>query len=579
MQGITIGIGSQGIHFFIEHYLKDVLTRKFHEIRQNRTIYVGPGPQYNWDRSDLRNWFGSYDSGAAQLNVQLSGGTLENFNPVFNGVKQGANGSFDLGFTTSNFDMEYQWAEAYLYQWRDSGCDPTDPNTDCTVHYDPNKNSGLLGSFKVNYAQLVISLKVLFTFNSDSKVWEFKAQDFSAPTVKPGPLPSVPGRSWVKASESCFSTHASDQSKSAITSIDFAQLMNDGIQGILATIPASGDMGDLIKYDFSLGDQGLVFPGNNGLQIGIRGGASYNNVPSPPKAAPPLPLPAPPADADTHHLNMYVSGTELDALYWACWKANKLNQKITKTDLDTPALLDTNNYSVDYIAQYPDCAMMLEVSPTEAPITTFQKVWIYDADVMRKLQADLRPDVWKCIKNWGGTAFVSKDVLETKLHKDAEHHHVQLTPGEIESIEQAGSQKGGGMVMTSHLKVTLLIDNSANPLPYITVPVTRTDVFTELALDHGPNQTQTLKHSFISAGFIASKGGVETNVPGFTWSDGFAANFWQLIGEPAYDSAIKHIGKNGSPLPITAGLKFDFTNAELNVQDGYVWIKAKVEYK
>ena len=78
--------------------------------------------------------------------------------------------------------------------------------------------------------------------------------------------------------------------------------------------------------------------------MGVAGGASYNGTPFSGGTPPQLPLPAPLAETDTHHLTMYVSNYEINALLWAFTQAGKLNLTLNPTDLPDPAVLKVATY-------------------------------------------------------------------------------------------------------------------------------------------------------------------------------------------------------------------------------------------
>jgi len=90
------------------------------------------------------------------------------------------------------------------------------------------------------------------------------------------------------------------------------------------------------------------------------------------------------------------------------------------------------------------------------------------------------------------------------------------------------------------------------------------------------NQAQLLTFSLRAASFSATCNGA--TVPGFKWDEGSSGNFWQSVGERAYDQAMHDIGAKGSPLPIMKGLQFDFASAQLSVQEGYLSILANVKF-
>jgi len=589
MRAITVAIGKQGINFFIEHYLKTVLIEKLRELRDNRSVYVGPGPQGEGNRQGQpdSHWFGDFDEGAFQLSVSLTDGTLENFNPVYSGVRQAASKSFEVSFTASNCDMKYQWAESYYHRWRINSEDP--------IFYEQLDNQNR-GAYTVNIAELKLTVKITFDYNQDTKAWEFKSEGGSTASIKPGPL-SQPPYGKVRAAAACLSTHVSQQADDAIVSINFPKLMTDQINGILAAIPGSGDMGDGIKYDFSLADSpppALVFPNDDGVQLAVHGGL-ITPVFSPPSnyELPSLPFPSPPTDSDAHQLIMYVSNYEMDALYSACRKAGRLNLTVGPSDLAGDSdLLKTSHYKeVKFFKQYGNRNMEAQIAPADdpliplTPLTTFQEVWLftqkYTKDntddpkyldpncVMYTLYHQLPADVWNNVSPYGTEAYASKAELEA----DLTNSNVGKTY--FETIERAASRSG--MVVKSNLTFTLLIEKDPRPFPYISFSVLRTDVFTDLGLGINPkNHAQLLTFSVKAASYSAAF--IGSNVPGFQWSGGFSGNFWENVGENAYDQVMRDIGAKGSPLPIMKGLQFDFASAQLSVQKGYLSILANVAF-
>ncbi|HNM25968.1 MAG TPA: hypothetical protein PKL15_11080, partial [Saprospiraceae bacterium] len=135
-----------------------------------------------------------------------------------------------------------------------------------------------------------------------------------------------------------------------------------------------------------------------------------------------------------------------------------------------------------------------------------------------------------------------------------------------------------GMVVSHDLNLILVIqDKNLAPADYpnIVFHVTRTDILTDLCLGNGPNQAQTLQFQF--SNYTYDGRFVSTTVPGMG-GDHFPC-LWGEVCEPFYDQHLQSMGKNGVPLPIMQGLQFEFTNAELDIQDGYVSILANVVYQ
>jgi hypothetical protein len=571
MRAITIAIGKQGIDFFMQQYLQQTLTAKFRALPDNRSIYVGPGPQDGRQHdTDLSHWFGDYDHGAAKLTVSLTGGTLENFNPVYSDTSQGVGNAFTVNFAASNCGMKYQqWSESYYYQWRTPSFGDLPPGDE---QYE-QKNNVPCGPYTVNIARLKVAVNIAFDYDKATKVWELKSQPGSTAKLTPGrPSDTPPG--WVRDASRCLSTHVSDEADAAIKSIDFPGLIASHINGVLATIPGSGDMGDGIKYDFSLAESPPVpmgFPAGGGVQIAVHGGLVTPTF-TPPDGykLPDLPLPAPPTDSDTHHVVMYVSNYEIDALYSACRQKGRLDLKVGPADLKGDAeILKTNHYmEIPAFAQYPHRDIEAKIVPNADPLTSFQEVWLFTKDAMKLLQSQLPPNVYQNVAGFDAAAYVSKSVLEKDLAC------VNIEPQYFETIEKATSRSG--MVVKSDLNFKLVIQTFKDPLPYISFSVKRTDVFTDLDLKIGSGNRQLLTFSVTQAGYTAAFG--DSNIPGFKWSVDFGQNFWGKVGEDGYDRVMRDVGASGAPLPIMRGFKFDFADAQLTVQLGFVSIRAKVAF-
>jgi len=285
---------------------------------------------------------------------------------------------------------------------------------------------------------------------------------------------------------------------------------------------------------------------------------------------PDLPFPAPPTDTDTHHVVMYVSNYEIDALYSACRQKGRLDAKVGPADLKGDAeILKTNTYKdIPGFKNYPHRDIEAQIAPNADPLTSFQEVWLFTKTVMGTLKTQLPADVYQNITGFDAEAYVSKSVLEQDL-KD-----VNIESKYFDTIEKAAG--GPGMVVKSDLNFKLVIQTFKDPLPYISFSVKRTDVFTGLGLKIGSGNRQLLTFSVRHADYTATFG--DSNIKDFKWSLDFGQTFWSKVGEDGYDTVMRDVGAAGSPLPIMQGFKFDFADAQLSVQQGFVSILAKVAF-
>ncbi|KJV06545.1 hypothetical protein [Methylocucumis oryzae] len=479
MQGITIAIGKTGIQFFTQNYLVGTLVTLLGKLAPpNRTIQVANFKTYPSYQVEI-----DYSA----ISIVLSNGSLIGFSPTFKTVTQGvADDSaktpiFTLTFAAGNFSAKYDWQENYHWDEYDTY---TGPNGPVVQHTDGNTSTPL--SYSPGFGQLTAMVIVQFLFDSSNNAWEITTYKTSAQTANL--TANIPGSSILNGQDaSCAGTHVDDATAQAISAIDFATPLNSLLSGIIKTIPGSGNLGDGMVYDFSLGDSGLVFPNNDGIQMGVKGGASYNGTAFSGPTPPSLPLPVPPTDSDTHHLSMYVSNYEVDALNWAYYKAGKLNLLITPQDLPDPKLLLVSSYTTFEPSLTPYSAFVMNAQLTQniAPVTSFQTAYVYSKSAMTLLQQQLPATVYTLIEALPSNAYLSQTSLEAFLTQATVPNQYFTT------IENAG--KTSAMVLTQDISYTLTIQNNANPQPNITFSVKRVDVLTNLGLGISLNNTQTLQ--------------------------------------------------------------------------------------
>ncbi len=560
MQAITIAIGKTGINFFTQQYLLSTIQKLLGNLKPpDRSIPVA-GFKYG---SGL-----NATTTVSNLTIQLSQGSLNGFSPSFQQIVQGLSGTtpiFTLSFGSSAFTANYKWTESY--HW-DSVTVENGPDGPTPVYHSGNTNTPF--TYNPSFSQLAITINVTFAFNSTTQTWQITVQQTSGQAQ--GASTNIPSGSVVThQTGDCSGQHISAATAQMIGAIDFATPINTLISGILATIPGSGNLGNNIVYDFSLSapDQ-LVFPNNDGIQMGVRGGASYNGTAFAGGSPPSLPLPTPPGDADTHHLNIYVSNYEVDALNWAFFEAGKLNTIVNASDLADPEVLKVKTYvaSCPPLTPYSGRAMQAKIVPNAAPTTAFQMVYELSSMVMEILEKQLPTSVYNDLTGLQGNNYASKTDLESDLTS------VDIASSYFPAIEAAAQAMG--MVVTHDINYTLTILDFQAPEPTIEFNVKRVDILSNLSLGLGGanQQTQTMQFQFQNISWVENF--ISSSIPKLNAS--IFSNLWLTAGEPQYAALLTAMGKNGTPLPVMQGFQFDFTNAILSIQENYISILANVEF-
>jgi hypothetical protein len=419
--------------------------------------------------------------------------------------------------------------------------------------------------------KLLVDVLLKFDFDTTTQAWDVAVVSSSA--IASAVAPNIPGESIIqKEDPGCFTSNVSDATATAVDSIDFASAISALIGPLLHSIPASGQLTPDIRYEFALGDSQLSFPGDQGIAVGVTGRVSYRGAyyPGTPPAA--LPVPPVPTAADTHHLQIYVSSYEWNALHWAFSQAGLLDVTVRPDDLPDPDVLKVKTYEVAIAAfkPYAPFAMTATVKPKRAPVASLREVYEFTQPVMQLLQQQLPTNIYQQIGGLDGNAYASREDLEADLSEAG------VPPADSGIIEKAA--RSMGMAVTQDLEFTLTIENNAAPAPNLVFDVARTDILQGLALGVSGGGAQTLQYGFKPATGKTAATFVSTTVPHFD-GGAFGAMIWPIVGEPNYDKLLADMGKTGVPLPIMQDFQFLFEQAQVSIQQDYVSVLAQVAFK
>jgi hypothetical protein len=556
MQAMTLSIGNAGITYFAQSLVANELVSKLSGlVPPNRTLNV---PDFNI------SGYG-YSAQYSKIVINLSNAKLQNFKPAYQSVAQlnagtPAGSEFQLKLAASSFSVQYAWAESYhKYSCISSGKFPSCGGYDDSGNYTYNPNIGLLS----------VGVTAAFQYNPSANTWTIST--VGTPTsVSSNVTPNIPGQSVIQnEDQQCFSSSVSDTTANSISSIDFATPIDSLIPPLLTSIPASGQLGNGIVFEWEIGDSGLTFPNAAGISVGITGRVSYNGTYYQGQAPAILPVPPVPDPTDQHHLQAYVSAYEVNALNWAFFQAGLLKTTLMPGSIPDPNALKVKTY-VPFVAQlkpYAAFSMQADLAPQEAPVCSFQQVWEFTQANIDALESKLPSDVWTLInQNMSGNAYTDVAALTSDLGDygiDSSYYTI---------IENGTSAMG--MVVTQSVQMTLTILTGDNPQPTIIFTVARTDILTDLALGIA-GTAQTMQFTFQEVSSNATF--TSSTIPKFPGQQ--MAGIWQAAGDPQYAQVLMALGKTGVPLPIMSGFQFTFSDATLSVQQGFVSILAQVEFR
>ncbi|TCK28605.1 LBP/BPI/CETP family protein [Ancylobacter aquaticus] len=559
VQGVTLAIGKKGIEFFSQSLVSGAAVKKL----QNLTP-----PSNTINIPDFMDVGFGYMSSYSNFKIQLSNGRLNGFNPSYSSVAQGSGGTpagnqFQLILSAGGFSATFDWRETYeKYTCFNSG-DMVPPS--CNTTY-PDKSF----SYNPGFGGMTVTVPTEFVYNATTNTYSFNVT--AATGAASGPVANIPGGSAVngQTSAGCFSTKVSDATASAISNIDFKTPISQILSGVLKSIDGNTDLGNGIKFNYALGPGGLGFPNARGVTVGTTGVASYGSEIYAGDKPPVLPIPAVPADSDDHFMNIYVSDWSINGLSWAYFKAGLLNLTLTPSDLPNPSALKAATYAAYEPAfkQYGNVALTALISPLDAPVTTFQQVWLFTTAAMTLLQSQLPASVYQMLMAFSGNAYASLSTLESAMTD------TQIPPQYFATIENAVSQKG--KVTNQTMELQILVENGATPRPNLVFDLQRTDIMTDLSLGTTATNAQSMMFSFANASNqVTFK---STTIPGFSKKN-FGDFVWPVVGESSYATAMQGMGQRGVAIPIAQGFSFLLTHSTLSVQEGYISIATQLEFK
>jgi hypothetical protein len=546
MQAITVALSPAGIEYFVKQVLVDKITSNLTNLtptNQNFNVGTVNISTYDW-----------YDD----VVVNLTNGSLVGFKPTLSSITQQPGGSFLLSFTAKNFNAQYTWQE--------SGTETrmTD-QTSVQVPYTP-------GSFIYDgpVQSLVIAVTVAFQFNASSNSW---VVTYTSSTATPsGVSNKIPDQSIVHVlTEGCTQDAAANALSAGLGGINFGTLVSNAIPPLIDTIPDSGKLTPDITYVFGLGDSGLAFPNNQGLAIGATGSVTWNKTAY--TGTPPTGLAVPPPPTDGHHMQMYVSDYEFNALYWAFFNDHKLSFTLQPTDLKDPQALKVATYvsMMPSLATWQYNSMEATVTPIAPPTLTFEQVYTVSSAAMTTLQTQLPSAVYGALTDLAARSFAEQASFEAALATVGKASGVNMQPY-YATIEAA--TKGRGAVVTHDIEITLTILNTPLPSPYFSFAVQRADILDDLVLGVS-GSAQTLQFDFLELSSSAQFG--KTNIPNFDGQD-FGKEIWPLIGDTEYTDVLRQMGAKGVALPIMQGFDFLFEQAVISIQISFVSVLANVQF-
>jgi len=562
MQGLALAISPDGINYFAQVLVADVILKAIQTIALANSninvssIQIGAAPD------------GSSITVANNVNITLSGGSLSGFNPQFQACTQNASGNFSLTFVANKCSANYNWHETYKE----------------VVYYAFGHTT--VGSPSNNYAYSMgisaLNITVPMTLAATSGGgYELNVGAVNA--VPTGLSPNIPSNSVIQQYSGlpCLAPTVDSATEKTIENVNFSQPIQAAINPLFGTIADSGTLlpsPTEVVYQYGVGINGLSFPNDQGLTLGVTGQVTFQGAPFSGQAAPDVQVPSMPA---TQHVHFNLADYEFNALYWAFYSAGALKTEVEPGDLPDPAVLNTATYKGTYLQAlynaYPSVPMSVSVNATSAPTLYFQQVYILTSAAFTELAQQSVPSaVLSHLKVLKNAVYLEQSSFVTAVEK-----HSPSSTSYIQQIETAA--QADGAKVTHDVQCVFSVVPTANPVEVFTVQFNETEFVYDLALGVYPataspsKQAQTVQFAFQ---LIPSQTGatlVSSNVTGIS-----SSNFpmmWNIVLQPEYATELAKMGQTGVPVPFIQGFEFLFEEATVAVQTGYVDVLANTQYK
>jgi len=416
----------------------------------------------------IQLYSGEYNVEVAQnINITLSEGKLASFNSQFQSCTQNASGNFTLVFAAANCFADYSWHETYA-----------DVEYGGFTHHTLSNPSNTY-NYSMGIGTLTINVPMTLATTTGG------GYELSVGTVNAVPAnlsANVPSHNVIQQYSGlpCLSSTVNSATTASIENVNFSQPIQTAINPLFGTIADSGTLlpsPTQVVYEYGVGINGLSFPNNQGLTLGVTGQVTYQGTPFSGQAAPDVHLPSVPT---SEHVHFNLADYEFNALYWAFFSAGALQTDIEPGNLPDPAMLNTATYKGTFLqalyAAYPSVPMSVNVTATSAPTLYFQQVYILTSAAFTSLgQQSVPSRVLTPLQVLKNQVFEQQTEFVAAVEK-----HSPGSPSYIQQIETASQVYGA--TTTHDVQCAFNVVPTSTPIEVFTVQFTKPISSTTLLL-------------------------------------------------------------------------------------------------
>lgn len=319
LQSVTMAVSNQGVNNLFKFILPELLGQTF------------TAPTMPALSSPVE--IPSTDQTIYVDKINLSGGNISDIKiPATPAISYSTSGIPAISLI-GGFHVHYD-------TWFEAGSVSSDPGGDSP---DYSQYAHDMGAFDFDVTNINMSFNVSITGGTPTSqlLWKVQVTNPQQSNVSVANV-AIPGGSELHGSDlSCVTSRVQTFVDAKVADVHFANDLAKALNGVLATIPSSGQLTPTILYQFSPSCD-PTYPEEAGILLGITGGVQYNNSSY---SASPVNIPLPTIDPSLD-IVLNVSAYEFSALLWAAFQNDDLSINLIPKSDSGSETLTSNYYSV-----------------------------------------------------------------------------------------------------------------------------------------------------------------------------------------------------------------------------------------
>ena len=496
--------------------------------------------------------------------VTLSGGSINNIKCLSTPAIECASDNATVSFGAS-FHINYG-------TWWESGSVSSDPGGGQPDYSSYSHSCGAF-SFDITNIDMQFDVSVPAGTSGSPLQWKLDVTDPTQSNVTSGNV-DIPGGSELNGSPlPCIQSLVQSKVDSMVADVQYAQKVATALNGVLSTIPQSGNLSPDITYQFNPSCTPTISA--EGVVAGITGLVQYKGADYPGTAVS-IPLPA---IDPTRDVVMNISGYEISAMLWAAYKNGDLQVNLTPATDNGSKTLNSAYYNLIWNQLYAfgqsksatGVPLQVVAGAAAAPVVSIGKALELTPKIYGALKSQLNATAYAALAQMIGILYYTTSAFESDLKN-------YLAPADFTQYESlivdAVTKNNQAVILSAPIKVSVTINymDQGAWKPLISFTINRSNVLSNVSVQNNRLQfafTQQNPDTITNVNVIEpALDGVATWVLNIVWA--LFSNY--------LNTQIESAGKSGCSLPSIPG--FTLTNPTLALHEshgGYISLGAEIQ--